>query len=74
MRAHQLRPGHVSPMMIGAACAGHLGSRPAMTQIIRDLKAAVPHATANWFETTAPYVLAEDRQRLATGLRLAGLD
>jgi adenylate cyclase len=74
MRAHQLRPGHVYPMVIGAACAGYLGSRPAAAQIIRDLKAVSPHATADWFETTAPYVLAEDRQRLATGLRLAGLD
>jgi hypothetical protein len=60
--------------VIALACAGHLGSQTATAQIIRDLKAAIPHATANWFEETAPYVLVEDRKRLATGLRLAGLD
>jgi TolB-like protein len=73
-RAHQLRPGHVYPMIIGAASAGYLGDKEEAAVLIRSLKATLPHATASWIETTVPYVLPEDRARLAHGLRLAGLD
>ena len=39
-KAHQLRPGHAYPMVIGAACAGHLGDAGSAAALVKDLKAA----------------------------------
>ena len=72
-KAHQLRPGHSYPMVIGAACAGHLGDARSAAALVKDLKAALPTISAAWVETTAPYVLAEDRRRLIEGLARAGV-
>ena len=72
-KAHQLRPGHSYPMIIGAACAGHLGDARSAAALVKDLKAALPTISAAWVERTAPYVLAEDRRRLIEGLARAGV-
>jgi adenylate cyclase len=71
-KAHQLRPGHSYPMVVGAACAGHLGDVRSSVPLVKDLKTALPTISAAWVESTAPYVLAEDRQRLIEGLARAG--
>jgi adenylate cyclase len=34
-QAHRMRPSHVYPLLIAAACAGHLGKREAATMLIR---------------------------------------
>ena len=68
-KAHQLRPGHPYPMVLGAACAGFLGDAASTAALARDLKAVMPAISAAWVETTVPYVQAEDRQRLIKGTR-----
>ena len=72
--AHDLRPGHVYPIVIGAACAGYLGKTELASTLIDRLKTAVPRASAGLYEDTSPLVLPADRLRLAHGLKLAGLD
>jgi adenylate cyclase len=72
-KAHQLRPGHAYPMVIGAACAGHLEEIEQAAALLKELRTVVPTISANWIEATAPYVEAEDRRRLADGLAKAGL-
>jgi hypothetical protein len=69
-----MRPSHVYPLLIAAACAGHLGKRGAATMLIRDLKAILPLASRGWVKATSPYVHAEDRLRFIEGLGLGGLD
>jgi adenylate cyclase len=73
-QAHRMRPSHVYPLLIAAACAGHLGKTEAATMLIRDIKAILPVASRAWVEATSPYVHAEDRLRLIEGLGLGGLD
>ena len=73
-QAHRMRPSHVYPLLIAAACAGHLGNRETATVLIRDLKAILPIVSRVWVEATSPYVQAEDRLRFVEGLGLAGLD
>jgi len=72
LQSHHLRPGHPYPLLIGAACAGHLGDESAV-RILRDLKAILPIVSAKWVEMTSPYVQAADRERLIDGLARAGL-
>jgi TolB-like protein/tetratricopeptide (TPR) repeat protein len=71
--AHNLRPGNPYAMVIGAACAAHLGDIQSATSLVQDLKAVVPTVSANWVETTTPFVHAADRKRLIEGLARAGL-
>jgi adenylate cyclase len=73
-QAHRMRPGHPYPLLLGAACAGHLAEEATASALLRELKAIVPIATATWVEATSPYVLADDRARLVVGLSRAGLD
>lgn len=72
-QAHQRRPGHPYPMLLGTACAGHLGRRADGQALLRSLQAVVPGLSAGWVEATSPYVLEADRARLVDGLRRAGL-
>lgn len=71
--AHQLRPGHLYPLVVAAASAAHLDRADAADTFVGKLKAVAPNATAGWFDSEAPYVLQEDRSRLSEGLRRAGL-
>jgi TolB-like protein len=72
-QSHRLRPGHPFPLVIAAACAGHLGRAEAASELVRELKAILPVASPAWVEATAPYIHAEDRARLVEGLARAGL-
>jgi adenylate cyclase len=72
LHSHHLRPGHPYPLLIAAACAGHLGDGSAAS-ILRDLKAVLPIVSPEWVEATSPYVQAADRARLIEGLSRAGL-
>jgi adenylate cyclase len=72
--AHRLRAGHVYPLLIGAACAGHLGDKGAAASFLGDLKALIHDVSRDTVEATAPFVHSEDRGRLVGGLVLAGLD
>ncbi|WP_409761455.1 winged helix-turn-helix domain-containing protein [Aestuariivirga sp.] len=74
LRAHQLRPGHLYPMIIAVACSGHLGERASAEGMVARMKREYPHVTADWVGATVPYVLAEDRQRLTVGLQKAGME
>ncbi len=72
LHSHHLRPGHPYPLLIAAACAGHLGDGSAAS-ILRDLKAVLSIVSPEWVEATSPYVQAADRARLIEGLSRAGL-
>lgn len=72
-QAHRMRPGHPYPLLIGAACAGHLGDMRSAASLIHDLKTILPIASATWIEATSPFVHAQDRARLIEGLSRAGL-
>jgi TolB-like protein/class 3 adenylate cyclase len=73
-QSHGMRPGHPYPLVLGAACAGHLGRAETAAALMRDLKSILPIVSTGWIEATTPYVLAEDRARLIEGLRRAGLE
>ena len=73
-QAHTMRPGHPYPLLLGAACAGHLGDTDYARRLVAELKAILPIASTAWVEATSPYVHAEDRARLVEGLARAGLD
>lgn len=72
-QAHRTRPGHPYPMVLGAACAGHLGKSGAAAVLLLELKTALPIVSTCFVEKTSPYVLVEDRARLIEGLQRAGL-
>jgi adenylate cyclase len=72
--AHRSRPGHPTPLVIGIACAGHLGDAEAAAALFGDLGAIVPGFSIVSFEARNSYVRAEDRARLVEGLVRAGLD
>jgi TolB-like protein len=71
--AHRMRPGHPYPVLIGAACAGHLGEAQTGANLMRELKALLPIVSAPWVEATSPYIHQQDRARLIEGLSRAGL-
>jgi adenylate cyclase len=71
--AHRLRSGHVYPLVIGAACAGHLDDAGVAASLLGDLKALVHDVSRDMVEATTPFVRAEDRARLIEGLARAGL-
>jgi len=73
-QSHEMRPGHPYPLLMAAACAGHLGDIDRAAAILREFKATLPIASTVWVEATTPYVRAEDRARLIEGLKRAGLD
>jgi TolB-like protein/class 3 adenylate cyclase len=73
-QSHDMRPGHPYPLVMAAACAGHLGLGERAASLVRELKSVLPIASVGWVETTSPYVRAEDRGRLVEGLRRAGLN
>jgi adenylate cyclase len=68
-----MRPGHPYPLLMAAACAGHLGRRERAAALVRELKTVLAIASTAWVEATSPYVRAEDRARLIGGLKRAGL-
>lgn len=72
-QAMRLRPGHPYPMLLVAACAGHLGRLDEGRDAVQRLCRVVPVASGRWVEATTPYVRAEDRQRLLEGLARSGL-
>jgi tetratricopeptide (TPR) repeat protein len=72
--AHRLRPGHVYPLLVAVACAGHLGEMDAAAGLLKDLRAIAPDITLASVEATSPFVLPEDRARLGEGLVRAGLN
>lgn len=72
-QAHRLRPGHPYPLVLAAACAGHLGHVALGGSYIALLLDIVPIALPAWVEATSPFVLAEDRVRLIAGLAGSGL-
>jgi adenylate cyclase len=58
-------------LLLAAACAGHLGEHAIGAAMHVRLKAMVLDVSAAWIEATSPYVLAQDRARLAEGLHRA---
>jgi len=58
---------------MAAASYGLCGNDKKATEAAASLRALVPQVTASGFERTMPYVLAEDRARIANGLRKAGV-
>src|SRR6185503_13778876 len=60
-QSHEMRPGHPYPLLMAAACAGHLGDIDRAAAILREFKATLPIASTVWVEATTPYVRAEDR-------------
>jgi len=72
--AHRWRPGHPTPLLMGAACAGHLADAEAAAGLLQELRALVPGASRASVEATSGFVRAEDRARLVEGLARAGLD
>ena len=43
--AHRWRPGHPTPLLMGAACAGHLADAEAAAGLLHELRALVPGAS-----------------------------
>ena len=72
--AHMLRPGHVYPLVIAGASAGHLGRLDLGRSLIRDLQQLAPSFTIQRMQTETPFACVEDRNRLVEGLMAAGLD
>jgi tetratricopeptide (TPR) repeat protein len=72
-QAHRMRPGHPYPLLLGAACAGHLGDGDAGGALLSELRSILPVLSPDWVEATSPYVAKQDRARLVEGLALAGL-
>lgn len=72
-KAHQLRPGHAYPLLIAAACAGHLGEAGSAASLLAALNSVAPAISTDWVDANVPYVRAEDRARLIVGLARAGL-
>ena len=70
-QASRMRPGHPYPLVLGTACAGHLGEIEAGATLLRELKAIVPNICTSFVEATSPYILGEDRARLVEGLARA---
>jgi adenylate cyclase len=71
--AIQLRPEHPISHVMAAASYGLAGHDKKAVEASAKLRGLVPEITASNVEETFPYVLAEDRARLAQGLRKAGL-
>ena len=71
--AHDLRPGHVYPLIIGTCCAGHLGQLKKASELCKKLLKASPNITVSRMRAQAPFALQGDRDRLADGLTAAGL-
>ena len=72
--AIQQRPGHPVLYIMAASAHGHAGDGDRAKAALASLTALVPEITALGIEQNFLYVLAEDRARLADGLRRAGLD
>lgn len=72
-KAIRLRPEHPYSHVMAAASYGLAGNDKKAAGALASLTALVPEVAASNVERTAPYVLAEDRARLAQGLRMAGL-
>jgi hypothetical protein len=72
--AYRQRPGHAYPLLIGSACAGLLGDTKAASALIAEIKELVPNVSLISVESTAAFVLPEDRVRYLEGLTLAGLE
>jgi adenylate cyclase len=73
-QAHRTRPRHPYPILLAAACAGHLGRFDIGEHLVRKLREVLPIVSADFVETTAPYVLSKDRACLVKGLSLVGID
>jgi adenylate cyclase len=69
----QLRPEHPMAHIRAAASYGMGGNDRKAAEASTKLRALVPEITASNAEKTGPYVLAQDRARVAQGLRKAGL-
>jgi tetratricopeptide (TPR) repeat protein len=72
-KAIQLRPEHPNSHIMAASSYGLAGDEKKAANALAGLSALVAKITASSVEQTWPYVLAEDRARLALGLRKAGL-
>ena len=72
--AIQQRPGHPVLYIMATSAHGHAGESDRAKAALAGLTALVPDITASGIEQNFLYVLAEDRARLADGLRRAGLD
>ena len=71
--AIRLRPEHPTSHVMAAASYGLAGDDGKAAEAAAALRALVPQITSSSVEKTMPYVLADDRSRLAEGLRKAGL-
>jgi adenylate cyclase len=72
-RAIQLRPEHPGSHIMATASYGLAGEEKNAVEALAQLRALVPTVSIANVEKTFPYVLAEDRTRVALGLRRAGL-
>ena len=72
-RAIQQRPEHPVLYLMGAAAYGLAGQTEKSREMARHLSGLVPDISAANVEDTFPYCRAEDRRRLAAGLRAGGL-
>jgi adenylate cyclase len=72
-RAIQQRPGHPVPYIMAAASYGLAEDAAKSKAAVKTLTSLVPGIKVAEIEKGFPYVLDEDRTRLADGLRQAGL-
>jgi adenylate cyclase len=71
--AIRLRPEHPTSHIMAAASYGLAGNQKKAVGALTELRVLVPQITVSNVEMTNPYCIAEDRARLAEGLRKAGL-
>ena len=71
--AIQMRPGHPVLYIMAGASYGLAGATDKAKRTVKQLTDLVPNISAAGIEATFPYCLAQDRSRLAQGLRAAGL-
>jgi len=72
-RAIQFKPGHASSHLFRTASLAKSGNLAAARSALGEFLALVPHARASEIERTVLYTASEDRQRVADGVRRAGL-
>jgi hypothetical protein len=72
--AHKQTAGHPFPVLMGCACAAHLGDLDTAADLLAEVRALVPPLSLAWVEATLPWARAEERKRVAEGLRRAGLE
>jgi adenylate cyclase len=66
-------PNALHPQIHLAACLGLLGMKAAASEALTEVRRMVPDFSMAWVRTFLPYMRAADLERIAEGLRVAGL-